>query len=368
MKISIITLHRIFNYGSVFQSYATQKVLQDMGHDCEFVDYIPERISKRRIFFGYSIMLYNRWYDRIKCMIVYFPLRLYNMVIFDRFVRKYLKVTKKKYHSLAELKQDTPSADIYMTGSDQVWNSHYNEFVDPVYFLDYAPIGKRRVAYAASFGKTQLDANERELTKPYVMRYDAISTREAQALEILRDMGYENGVAVLDPTLLLKRDDWQRFVSKRVPQNKFVLIYSILSHDHLVDYARQIADRLGAKVYLIGMGYWADKRVDRTLRFQTPEQFITLFEQAEYVVTDSFHGTAFSINMNKQFIASSPPQFNIRLLNILRKTGLEDRMFDDSKEFDVVKALREIDYAMVNQKLDTERDKSLNFLRNSLKQ
>ena len=367
MKISVITLHRIFNYGSVFQSYATQKVLQDLGHTPEFVDYFPERITKKRIFIGYSLMLHPTWPGKLKCIIVYFPLRLLNMIIFNRFVKRYLNVSPKKYYSLEELKKNPPEADIYMTGSDQVWNSYYNEYVDPVYFLDYAPEGKPRIAYAASFGKTKLDEQEMQQTKPYISKYKAISTREAQATEILKDLGFDHGVAVLDPTLLLQKQDWQKFVLPRKNKERYLLIYSILSYQQLLEYARAVAKALDLKIYLIGMGYWAEKQVDKTLRFRTPEQFISLFEHADYIITDSFHGTAFSINLNKPFICASPPSFNIRLINILEKTGLKNRMVISGEKFDLDNALSSIDYTCVNEKLNTEREKSIDFLKEALK-
>lgn len=95
MKISVVTLHRIFNYGSVFQSFATQKVLEAFGHEAEFVDYFPERLTKKRIFIGYSLMLHPTFLGKLKCIVVYFPLRLLNMIIFNRFVKRYLHVTQK---------------------------------------------------------------------------------------------------------------------------------------------------------------------------------------------------------------------------------------------------------------------------------
>ena len=178
MKVSIITLHRVFNYGSVLQTYASQKIFEQHGCDVEIVDYITSQRTNKRLFFDVPDSLKGNKAQKW----IYIVLRAISVVIkkttFGVFLRKYVHLTKKQYICAQDLIDAPPIADVYVTGSDQTWNSKYNEGVDRGFFLEYAPKDKKKISYVSSFGKTALDENEFDITKEYLKKYSAISVRE----------------------------------------------------------------------------------------------------------------------------------------------------------------------------------------------
>lgn len=205
-KISVITLHRIVNYGSVLQAYATQEVLEKKGYDVEFIDYYPERMHM----LGMLKRIKNKG-DKFKksfiirnvARIIMFPSYILRFKRFHSFIKEKLNLSNMVYKNDEDFIKNPPKADFYCTGSDQVWNSGWNEKIDHPFFLDFETNGKKCFAYAASFGKGKLEDWEKEETKELLKKYSNIAMREKSGVEILENLGIHNGINVLDPTLLL---------------------------------------------------------------------------------------------------------------------------------------------------------------------
>jgi hypothetical protein len=362
MKIAVVTLHRVFNYGSVLQAHATQKILEELGHEVEIVDYVT---AQRTFMRTLKAILPKRGLVR---RALYAPIRTLSIAakrrLFGRFIRRHLSLSPKRYVTASDLLRDPPRADVYMTGSDQVWNSHYNEGIDPGFFLAFAPPGSRKVAYATSFGKTRLDRSEHEETRRLIHRYSAISVREDTALKILDDLEYAGATCLLDPTLQRSRDDWAQLATPRTVRERYLLLFLLYNEDNGgTEAARAIARQRGLKLVKLSWEHLRPAGVDVLKSHVRPEEFLSLFQNAAYVVTNSFHGLAFSINFNRQFVAIPRDAFNTRIESLLRLTGLQRRLLH---RFDRAVVDERIDYGPVNAILEAERKKARDFLAGAL--
>lgn len=365
MKVELITLHRITNYGSLLQTYATQTAIERMGHEVEVLDFVPEGMTFKRACWP------NNNSPVWKKVLKFLPLFAINLIQFNdtnRFLSKYIHVSKKRYGSYGEILRDIPEADAYVSGSDQVWNTQNNNPKEDLnaYYLGFVPEGKKRIAYAGSFGKNVFTDEEQTIIKNHIFNYDCISVREDDGLKILERFGYTDGVHVVDPTLLLTREEWIQFASfSKKPKPGYVFVYNLNRNSLIKEIAKKLAKDKGLRIvnfadsldFITG----AENRV-----FNTALDFINHIAHADYVITDSFHGTAFSINLNRQFITVKAPRYNSRIESILRLSGLLDSRLVSSLDAAVKVADRSIQYVTVNEKIGKAREKSYKYLQESL--
>ena len=362
MKIAIITLHRVINYGSVLQAYSTQKIIEDLGHEVEIIDYIPEQCTNKVIFFSYPNFRKKDFIHKYSYLLFKTFSILFRKLPFDWFIRKYLKLTKRKYVLVRALMVDPPKADIYITGSDQVWNCYYNQGVDKGFFLDFAPDECTKIAFASSFGQERLSSDEYQEIKPMIDKYKGISVREDTALKVLEELGYYTGVCIIDPTLQISKEHWLNLASKRLVKKKYLILMLLYNEDNgATRYAQQIAAEKGLLVVKISWDVKKPQGVDILKTHRSPQDFLSLFYYAEYVVTNSFHGLSFSINFNKQFIMVRRNEFNNRIESLLRLVGLENRIMDKELNWSVVN--ENIEYEPINKILAKERAKAVDFLK-----
>lgn len=362
MKIEIITLHRITNFGSLLQTYATQHYIEKLGYKAEVLDFVPEGISFKRGIWpkGGSV-----WKKTIK----FIPLFLCNVAQFhmcNTFLKKNIHLSKKRYKSYEELVKDIPRADIYLSGSDQVWNTQNNNPTNDLqaYYLCFVPNDVRKIAYAGSFGKTEFTEEEKNKIHRWLCRYQAISVREDTAVETLKDLGVV-GQHVVDPTLLLSAEEWAKFCNKKAPNSGYVFVYNLNRNKLLESIAVKIAKQKGLRIVNFADTFEFIKGAKNRLN-NTAIDFLNYISHADFVVTDSFHGTAFSLNFERQFLCVAAPKYNCRLESILRLTGLlENRMVYSEKQA-MEEAERELDYIEISERLETARIKSRDFLKCAL--
>jgi polysaccharide pyruvyl transferase WcaK-like protein len=366
MKIAVITLHRVFNYGSVLQAYATQKIFEHTGNDVEIIDYITEQRTLEKLL-NEVPPVFNKEPKRTLYLILKSASIFIKTSVFGRFIKKNLNLTKRKYVSFKELCSDPPKADVYVTGSDQVWNSHYNEGIDKGFFLDFVPENKRRISYASSFGRELLDSEEVEETKQLLNKYSKISVREDTAVEILDCLGIKGSTCVLDPTLQLENYDWMKLAGKRIVKEPYLLLLLLYNEDSgATEYAAKIAEKKNLKVVKLSWELKRPNNVDILKTHRSPEKFLSMFQHADYVVTNSYHGLAFSINFNRQFLAVPRVEYNTRLESLLRLVGLEDRFIEEP--YMIYKADIAIEYDKVNEILSAERKKAYDYIGEAVKQ
>lgn len=363
MKIDVITLHRVRNYGSSLQTLATQDILDSKGCETEIIDYYPERYTS----LGLLKRLKNKS-DRLArnpilllaAQMIISVSYLKKKIVFDRFLAKHIHLTPKTYRSEQALRDDLPRADAYCTGSDQVWNSHWNEGVDAPFYLSFVPEAAYKFAYAGSIGNSTLSDQEQAQVKPYFDRYRHISVREDKGVEIFAQMGISGVRQVLDPTLLFTGEQWNRHTSDRFAKKKYVVTYN-LHHDKRIDrYAAAVAKEEGLKVYNISYNFHDIVRSGQLKWCPTVEEYLGLIRDAAYVVTDSFHATVFSLLFHKPFMVIYPEQASSRIRSILQLLDLTDRGSEDLPDTARIKA--QIDYHKVDGVLAEERKKAMSYL------
>lgn len=363
MKIDVITLHRVRNYGSSLQTLATQMFLREFGCEAEIIDYYPERYSSR----GLLKRLKNKSQKLgrnpillLMAKIAISPSYYKKHLVFDDFLRKHVDLTEKTYYSEEDLKNDIPPADAYCTGSDQVWNSHWNEGVDRPFYLSFLPDSAYRFSYASSIGSAKLSEDEKQEVTPLLKKYNHISVREDSGVAIIQDLGIDDVEQVLDPTLLFDAETWKPYVSDRYKNQKYVVTYN-LHHDKRIDeYASKLADKYNLKVLNISYNWHDIIRSGHLVWCPTIEEYLGLIKDASYVVTDSFHATAFSLIFGTKFIDIYPEQASARLRSVLKLTNTENRGFDGMPTIDVADVAT--DFNGVHEILRNERQKSVQYM------
>ncbi len=351
-KIGILTYHRVFNFGSLLQTYALQNYLERKNCDVEVIDYYPSRLRKKELLFHINPKWRRPIFKLIVHLIPAVATRLLGYHMMNTFLNKYIKLTSQQYETIDDLIKNIPKEDIYLNGSDQIWNVETaNGEVDRVLFMDFLDNDSIRAAYAGSFGKDDFSDESLKEIKKYLDKYSAISVREKSGVSILEKIGIKESRWVLDPTFLLRTTDWDKIAGKINLPNKYLLVYNLNRNPRISQIAMKIATRKNLKIVNMAQSLTFVKGAKNIL-YPTPNTFITMFKNAEYVVTDSFHGTAFSINFEKQFVCIPAPRFNARLESILELINESDRLLltDDISIVD-----REINYNIVSSIIEEER-------------
>ena len=367
-KIDIITLHRVRNYGSSLQTLATQQVFKNLGFKTEIIDYYPERYTS----LGLLKRLKNKNATLKKNPILLFGARIIisisyikKKIVFDNFLKKYINLTSKTYKTEEDLLNYIPKADAYCTGSDQVWNSYWNEGIDKPLYLSFIPNSCYKFSYASSIGNSKISDEEIKQIKPYLEQYKHITVRENSGVNIMNSIGINGTHQVLDPTLLFKQNFWNNYASNRFKNQKYVVTYN-LHHDKKIDiYASKVAKQYNLKVFNISYNFHDIIRSGTLKWCPKIEEYLGLIRDAQYVITDSFHAIVFSLIFHKNFIVIYPEQASSRLRSILELLNLQSRGFDDMPNIENINT--KINFDDVELILDKERQKSFDYL-NIIKQ
>lgn len=363
MKISLITLHCVNNYGSVLQTYATQQVLRDMGHEVEIVDYYrPDLRLLRKLFSCYLYEAHNL--KGLAKNLVSLPSNISMQIMFSRFREKYFNVSTHKYYSEEDFEKYPIEAEAYIVGSDQVWNSVLNHGLIRPYYLSYAKKGKKKIAYSSSFGVDKLKEEEKAFNKEMLGAFDYITTRKLSGVSIVKDLGISHVSQILDPTLLLSKKKWLEIAEECKEKNPYILVYQLHHHEGLDAYISELSNKKGLKVIRICYRYDEFRKFGHCIYLPRVEQLLGYISNATYVITDSFHATAFSVNLNTQFESIVPAkQFGGRISSLLTLVNLQNRGVSDYKHcrFD-----EQIDFAPVNTILQKKREEDIALVQNKL--
>lgn len=359
MRIGIITYHRALNYGAVLQAFALTEFLRSNGFDAEVVDYRCPRIESDY----YRLIPVNA--KSLKTMlksVIRYPKRIKRASSFHDFEVKYKFVSKKAY-TPKNIVEANKEYDAFISGSDQIWNN-YGSDSDFHYFLDFAENNKRIIAYSASFGYEKVPDLLSEDYKRLLKRYNALSTREDSGAKIVYELIGEKANVTCDPVLLLNADMWNdRIDCTRKVVGKYLLCYFLATNEKALAYAVKYANKNGLKVIAINNIQKEYPGVEME-KYVSPEEFVSLFANAEVVMTDSFHGTVFSLTFNKPFNSLVPPtsKVNSRIENILGRVGLKSHIVDDFENSD----WSVIDYDAVNKAIEQYRKESTDYLAGAL--
>ncbi len=348
MKISLITIHDVGNnYGSTLQSCALYRYIQKLGYEVELVDYKPQYKSlKGRVrTFVVNLMFLVSFLKREKR--------------FKNYYLPYMELTcsHRTYKSLCK---NPPQADVYMVGSDQVWNVTFPCGQDDAYYLNYID-SPNKMSYASSLGRA-FNVNQLCNLKQKIRNFSYVSVRERFSSIQLSTVGV-NAKYVLDPVFLLSRSEYLQDVTLP-PCKNYLLVYAINEDELLNSVAQRIALERNLKIVLIG-GFAKKIKCDIFYRSAGPREFLNLIANADFVLTSSFHGTAFSLIFNKQFAIVQPKINSLRIEDMLNSLAITDRVIKTFDDFEIHK--KSIDYYIVNQKLDSLIVESKKYLIHSLR-
>lgn len=277
-----------------------------------------------------------------------------------------------------EYDQDTLSSclkeyDAFITGSDQVWNP---KWYFPPFFLDFVPSDRPKISYAASLGTNKLTDSQKELYKEHLKDFKAISVREKDAVDLLKDITPVEPQYVVDPTLLLEREDWDKVCSERQINDKYIICYFLGDNKKARKAAQKLAKEKGLKLVNIAYAggnnaYFNIKFGDIKLYDASPQDFISLIKHAEYIFTDSFHAVVFSYIYQKQYFVFNRDKsgsMNSRIYSITELFNQPERFCfcKDREKFEYVNNLNDADYSIKNEKLEQMIEKSKKFLLDNL--
>lgn len=357
MDIKVITRHAPSNYGSLLQAIATQIIIENLGYKCEIIDYL--RDDEHGLHGVKTVLKRKReWTNNQLKKFLYVILRYPEEKIAELKFRKmrlrYLKLTApcKTLFDLSKL-----DADVFMTGSDQVWGPILNGKFDKAYFLSFVST-KPKIAFASSFGKSDFTDDIVNEYKRYLSEYSFITVREDTAAELLKQWDIPCTGQILDPTLILSEKVWNKFIKKTKTPERYVLVYQIHNDNRLGGYAYQLAKKKGLPLLRISPLLHQVSREGKLKFLPDLGEFLYYIKHCTYFITDSFHGTAFALNFNKDFIEILPnTSTSSRNLSILRLTELENRIVSDFNDFSLVD--ERINYEKVNAILYEQRNISL---------
>ena len=365
MKIGIITMHRVLNYGSALQAFATQWILESLGFESEIIDYEYKGIKKKKT-------LRNRLIHGAVCIreaLRGFPQKR-KQRRFESFYSKYYRLTKE-YYTENSIKQRSPLYDVYISGSDQIWNPRFAGN-DVNFMLAFAPSKKPRISFASSFATDIIDEAHAKLYAPLLNMYDVISVREQSGVEIVKTLTGKDASVCCDPTLFLSNDIRHKLSAQSAISFKFryILVYGLYymfdPYPYLYDIINSVSRQLNCRVvYLDGRNADLFKTNAKVVSDAGPCEFLWLFEHADFVITTSFHGTVFSLLYDKPFysVVDKSAQTDSRITSLCKLAKAERSLIDykESPSLDNILSLKGDCVA-----LDKFKEESLLYLKSNL--
>ncbi len=364
MKIGILTYHRAENYGALLQAYALRTYLQSLGHDVAFVDYWPDYHKEY-----FDLFSFKRFFEiSIKAKLV----MLYNLLFLlirkkrKRNLQKFMyeRLELPKHPKYNDKKGCCRDFDVVFYGSDQIWRKQgmpSHPGFDLWYFGSNNIIAKKKIAYAASLGASSLSQQEKMIIENALKNFLYISVRESSLKVLVNNLGY-NCVQVIDPVFLLDKNQWSELTKDIVPQyNKYILVYNLLAQKETASFAEILKRKFDLPIIEITKSFKIGELTARYNHTAVVEEFLSLIENAEFVVSNSFHGVAFSIIFEKQFYAVGMGSKSERVISLLELLGLNNRYVVNGNYDE-----NSIEYEKIRESLIKSIEYSKRFITDSL--
>lgn len=346
-KVGIITFHNARNYGATLQAYALQTKMSEICNEAEILDYENPVIKK-------SLKLWcpkdKSFKSFIKALLGIF-FRFKKKVAFNKFEKSHLCLSKLANEKIIKNNQ----YDILITGSDQIWNTKLTGN-DMHYFLDFARDNQFTMAYAASFGDSRFDIKEQEIE--LLKKIDKITLRENLLLGYVNKHSKNNVEICCDPALLLDYGKWKEITSKRLYKKPYIFLFTIKNSPKLTEYARKLATEKNIELI-------SNKNDFKFFLHCSPNDFLSWINNAEYIVTNSFHATVFSLQFHKQFVSQTFDDEGTekkRISGLLKNIDCLNRSFNDEK----VNIDEQINWETIDSKIDEMKNQSLNIVKSSI--
>lgn len=367
-KALTLTTYDVYNYGASLQAYALQQYLISQGLESELINYQPEYLRRK---YDYKWVNPESAMSRFRVTRVAYRILKYlqrqttmgRKKAFDKFHKEYLKQTKR-YLTHEELAKEPPLADIYIVGSDQIWNTFYETGRDGAFYLDFVKTGIK-ASYSASFSYTEISNEWKERIAWWLKDFKKLAVREYHGVDILKDLDFE-GDWVLDPVFLLPIERWKEIMTPVENKEPYLLVYDFENNKEIERFCKEYAKKKGLKIYSINDTY---PRLYANKNFSSagPREFVSLIYNCDAFVSNSFHGTAFSIIFGKPVFVfnRNRHKVNSRMESLTKMFGLEDCIVPEG--FDLKKyAEMKFDYSKIDEIRITELKKSKTILNSIL--
>ena len=348
MRIGIVTFQRALNHGASLQMYGLYRTLKKMGHDVKVIDYISDHQSKATLKKRIADTL-NVAHDRRKAE------------QYRKFREEFLGADITEPLAPDQLGVLNDRFDLFIAGSDQIWNNHIG-FFEPFYFLCFVNDDRKKYSYAVSFNLKGVPESKEAAYTERLSSFMRFSVREPDGVEAVKKLTGRDAEIHIDPSLLLNTDEWLSCIKGvEVPStDKYIVIYTVGKPVALVEKAKELAKKKGLKLFYMSDFYG---HLDvKHLRGRGPLEFLAAIANAEYVFTNSFHGTAFSINFHRPFFTECQTQnrYNFRSESLMRKCGLFDRDLSNNPDA-LALADKPVDWERAEASLNEERRRSAEY-------
>lgn len=370
-KIGIITFHFEDNYGAVLQAFALQKYLQNLNFNVEIIDFRSQNMilaDKRR---GIKV-----W---INFLLAFFWIKQKEKK-FENFRKKHLNRTNKVFFKTEDLERNRLDYDLLIAGSDQIWNQAID--YQRAFYLDIKGCENiKKISYASSLGKEKIEEKHEKDVLSYINKIDYVSVREDKSKELLEKKLNKKIYHVLDPIFLLSSSEWRNFSSKisnKKLKRGYILIYMMENNEYILEISKKISKLYNIPRVFLTVGDISIKRTmlnliksDEFITNIGPKEFISLIDGATYVITNSFHGVAFSILLNTPFINIAHSKRNLRMESLMRILKIDDKIIDEKTNFSDVEEILEkvtINKEKIEFLLKQEIEKSKEYLEKALKE
>lgn len=367
MIVKTITCHQVYNYGASLQQLALVEFLNSHGYTTESISYKPSYLADVHKLFS---CVNPKWNKNIITKVGYISVKLPQRLKllkrkkqFNSFESKYIPVTDKVYIDNEQLKAIRHDADVFICGSDQIWNPLFPNGTDPAFYLDFVQNNEAlKISYAASFATDSLPQENIDFVKNQVSNLDLISVRETSGQKILNQLGFTKVEQVLDPVFLLNKKQWNNYAKDESEAKKYILIYDFDNNPNIKKMAKKIAKKHG--FFIIGLNQNL-KYVDKNYYLKGPSDFLSLIRDAELVLTTSFHALAFGLIFERRLgVFNRHISINTRMRDLLDLVGLSDHLIENSQDLDLTDF--DINYATINVKLESHIKRSKDFLLGSI--
>lgn len=369
LKAGIITFASAHNYGALLQTWAMQKYLEKLGIETHVINYRPKEIDN--VYKLYKVkkcrsklLTKIKKIKKIAITKIKYKWKIEKYNNFEEFINNKLNTTEP-YIKLGQIQNAYLDYDILIAGSDQIWNTDLTKGFSPAYFLEFGRNDAIKISYAASLGRDDIDEKYALFYRRYLKNFDYISVREKSMIPILQKLTEKNIEQVLDPTLLLEKKDYDELkMDSKYKGKKYIYVHFIGKENKVIEIADKLSRELDIPILHNLPNKVFENELDNHFN-ERPEQLINVIENAQMIISNSFHLTVLSVIYKKQFITIPHAKRPERMKNLLELLDLGEHLIEDVRVMPNIETLK-INYENVENKLKIERQNSIEFLKNAI--
>ena len=361
MKIGIYTIHAAYNFGAMLQAFATQYIIKSFDIEAEIVNDSPHEKLNAYLTNNTSLKAIIKNLYALTNPLIWIKSKRF------RDFHKSMSLSKK-YKSINDIYKNPPKYDIHLVGSDQVWNLEHKVDKQYYYFLDFVPKGEKCISYASSFGNSNISQSVYPQLQQLLSKFNKLSTRETGGVSLIKQATGQDATLVLDPTLLLTAKQWSKLISQNpIIKGKYILYYGFDKSENCHQIIKNLRSSLQLPIVAISVSTTTPYKFDKFIQAAGPKEFINLFKYASFIITSSFHGVAFSINFQKDFVVMQHGTRMERIESLLDIIGQRKRIISSVQELnELFKNNKNIDYQKCSIAIAEKRNESIKWLKKAL--